>query len=170
MVGGGGGGVGPQMNKFGHVSSDNVGEGGVGLKIWWGVPGLMFGGGGRSHMSPGLMPEVGGGGAGALLSDLFHDSCDVPTPSPLWTDRRLWKHYLPGTSFAGGNYSRNDQKLKFLICDLLFMPYNDFPRSPPPAPPRVEWCINGRSVTRKQRCCCWFEREDVAPGLCKRSN
>ena len=26
-----------------------------------GVPGLMFGGGGRSHMSPGLMPEVGGG-------------------------------------------------------------------------------------------------------------
>ena len=21
-----------------------------------------------------------------------------------WTDRCLWKHYLPATSFAGGNY------------------------------------------------------------------
>ena len=25
------------------------------------------------------------------------------TPSPLWTDRNLWKHYLPATSLAGGN-------------------------------------------------------------------
>ena len=26
-----------------------------------------------------------------------------PPKKTLWTDRRLWKHYLPTTSFAGGN-------------------------------------------------------------------
>ena len=127
-------------------------RGGVGLQIW------CRGGGSQVYclgegVGP-ICPQVWclrcGGGTGALPSDLFHDSCDVPTPSPLWTDRRLWKHYLPGTSFAGGSYSRNDQKLKFLICDLLFMPSMTFP-APTPAPPRVEWCINGRSVTRKQK-------------------
>ena len=26
-------------------------------------------------------------------------------PAPLWTDKQMWKHYLPATSFAGGeNY------------------------------------------------------------------
>ena len=28
-----------------------------------------------------------------------------PEIPPLWTDRHLWKHYLPVTSFAGGNDS-----------------------------------------------------------------
>ena len=33
-----------------------------------------------------------------------NDACDVPTPSPVkkMTDRRLWKHYLPTASLAGG--------------------------------------------------------------------
>ena len=29
----------------------------------------------------------------------------LPYPSPLWTDRRMWKHYPPQTTFADG---RND--------------------------------------------------------------
>ena len=43
-------------------------------------------------------------GGGTLPCDLSQDTCNVPTPSPLtgpWTDRRLWKHYLPATSFVG---------------------------------------------------------------------
>ena len=53
-----------------------------------------------------------------LVSHLIHlhpDELGYPTmwpipwciwcyPSPLWTDTRLWKHYLPQTSFAAGNY------------------------------------------------------------------
>ena len=47
----------------------------------------------------------------------------IPTPGganfhsqpPLWTYRHLWKHYLPATSFAGGNY----WKRCFAILDVI---------------------------------------------------
>ena len=46
----------------------------------------------------------GGGGWDTLYSEV---QCIMNNghmgPSPLWTYRRLWKHYLPATSFAGGN-------------------------------------------------------------------
>ena len=38
-------------------------------------------------------------------------------PHPLVTDEHLWKHYLPQTSFAGGNYIR--KKFKPLLPHIL---------------------------------------------------
>ena len=34
------------------------------------------------------------------------------TDTPLWTDKRFWKHYLPTTSFAGGKYYSQETTLK----------------------------------------------------------
>ena len=61
----------------------------------------MSGQGGRST---GLMCERAGVVGGTLPWDLSHDVFDVTYP--LWTDRRLRKHYLPQTSFAGGNKTK----------------------------------------------------------------
>ena len=35
----------------------------------------------------------------------------METPLLLWTDRRLWKHYLPATSFAGGNKPQHSNSM-----------------------------------------------------------
>ena len=34
------------------------------------------------------------------------------TETPLWTDKRFWKHYPPATSFAGGKYYSQETTLK----------------------------------------------------------
>ena len=78
-------GVGPQINKFEKVSSDHhqmslAGEEGRSPWVWclgemW-VP---------YHVTYPMMHLM------------------LTTPSQLWTDRCLWKHYLPATSIAGGN-------------------------------------------------------------------
>ena len=47
--------------------------------------------------SLGLMSRVVGWGY--LPCDLSHDAFDVTHPPTPRTDRRLWKHYLPSTSF-----------------------------------------------------------------------
>ena len=52
--------------------------------------------------------SVAGVGAHVWGHVLSHDASDVPTPAPLSTDRHLWKHYLPATSFSG---SRNEGNL-----------------------------------------------------------
>ena len=99
-------GVSPQVNKFEQVSSDDhqmsvPGKGGVGTQV------------------PYLGPISGGGGMGGAIQvpcleegrvtlpcDLSHDVLDVAyLPSP-WTDRRLWKHYLPQTLFACSRYNK----------------------------------------------------------------
>ena len=67
FLGRGGGRRDPQMNKFEEISCDR---------------------------SPALMS----GGGSTILCDLSHDAFNVTlTAPPQWTDRRLWKHYLPTT-------------------------------------------------------------------------
>ena len=57
-----------------------------------------------------------------LPCDLSHDAFDVTYPSSippiplLWTDRHLWKHYLPTTSFAAGKM-RITKVFNFLHCN-----------------------------------------------------
>ena len=41
------------------------------------------------------------------------------TETPLWTDKHLWKHYLPATSFAGGN-----KESWFILRKLFFFRVN----------------------------------------------
>ena len=71
---------------------------------WW-SPNVRAGGGGRSL---GLMSR--GEAVGPLVWYWWGGMWHIPwcmgcTYTPiLWTDRHLWKHYLPVTSFAGGNY------------------------------------------------------------------
>ena len=148
MVGGGGGEVvGPQMNKFGHVSSDNV-RGGVrspDLMSGGGVPGLMFGGGGRSHMSPGLIPEVGGGGRVPyhLTYSMIHVTYLGQTDA--YENITFPELRLQAVTIPGMTRNWNSLFVTYYSCLLWLSPL------PPPAPPRVEWCINGRSVTRKQK-------------------
>ena len=61
-------------------------------KIWTGLQWSLAGGVSHKFWYRG----------GALPSDLSHDAFDVTYP-PEQNDRHLWKHYLPATSFAGGN-------------------------------------------------------------------
>ena len=96
--------LGLQVNEFEQVSSDDhqmpdVGGGGR-------SPGLMLWG-----WSPARSDALRGRGS-TLPCNLSHDTCDLPTPLP-WTDRCRWKHYLPATSFTGGNkpfYSINKKE------------------------------------------------------------
>ena len=57
---------------------------------------------GREEKYPGPMSGQGetGGRVGAVMSNT---SWVMVTLEPPWTDRHLCKHYLPTTSFAGGN-------------------------------------------------------------------
>ena len=72
-------------------------------------------------------PGAGGGyvqGRGSVPCDLSHDACDVHTPSPpvdRMTDRHLWKHYLPGTSSAGGKYVPQMPMFNICYCVLTSM-------------------------------------------------
>ena len=40
-------------------------------------------------------------------------------PSPLWTDRRLWKHYLPATSFAAVINSKISFVIRVMRTDFF---------------------------------------------------
>ena len=71
------GGVGPQMNKFEQVCSHDHQMSVVGV-------------GPRSDVqAKGVVP--------------YHVMFPTYPPPPMWTDTCLWKHYLPQTSFLGGN-------------------------------------------------------------------
>ena len=72
-----GGGVGPQMNKFEQVCSHDHQMSVVGV---------------------GPMSDVQGRGVVP-----YHVMFPTYSPPPMWTDTCLWKHYLPQTSFVGGN-------------------------------------------------------------------
>ena len=71
--------------------------------------------------SPVLMSRRGGGRSPGLISMgyplpyvLSHDAFDVTYPYP-WTERCLWKHYLPSISFVGGkNYVKFFRSNAFL--------------------------------------------------------
>ena len=76
------GGVGPQGNKFEQVSSDDVSYR-EGPKVWCLGKGVPY------HVTMWPMMHV-----------MYLTLLQLP---PLWTDRRLWKHYLAANSFAGGN-------------------------------------------------------------------
>ena len=85
--------VGPQVNKFEQVFSDDhqmsvAGGGGS-------SSGLMLGEGGRS---PGLMFRRV---SYHVTYPMMHVTYQLI--APLWTDGCLWKHYLPATSFVDGN-------------------------------------------------------------------
>ena len=79
---------------------------GVGPQVWYLGEGL---GPQVWCLGRGVGPQVwcvgrAGVVGGTLPWDLSHDVFDVTYP--LWTDRRLRKHYLPQTSFAGGNKTK----------------------------------------------------------------
>ena len=59
---------GPQMNKFEQVSNDHHQMSQEGLLVW---------------CQGSTLPD--------LQYDLSHDAFNVTYPSPLWTERRLWK-------------------------------------------------------------------------------
>ena len=80
-------GRGPQMNKFEQVSSDHHQ-----ISVAGELPGLMSKGGGVPYLT--LLRGV----VGVRYPTMWA----TPPAANLWTDRRLWKHYLPAKIFAGG--------------------------------------------------------------------
>ena len=76
----------------------------------------------------GVGPQVWCLGEGSTLlcrlCSLSHDAYEVtypPPPHPLWTDKCLWKHYLPTTSIAGDkNNGINARDLGWLSDTHIF--------------------------------------------------
>ena len=87
-------------------------------------PMFRWGGGGHTHpRSPMSCVCVWGGGTHHTRSHPPKKGHGTRVPTlPSWTDRHLWKHYLPATSLAGGNNSafiRYTRRFPCLVILLL---------------------------------------------------
>ena len=61
----------------------------------------------RCHYWWSISAQVPCPGAGGVEEEgRYSGHMRTISPYPLWTNRHLWKHYLPTTSFAGGNNVR----------------------------------------------------------------
>ena len=65
---------------------------------WWGG-GMVWG---KGSLVPGGVWSWGIWSRGGYGPEGYGPGGVVALPLPPWTDKYLWKHYLPATSFAGG--------------------------------------------------------------------
>ena len=109
---------GPEVNRFEQVSSD-----GCQMSLVGGVP-VQWGHMSRGGLGPGgpcplrsyVHRRAGAGGWGPVQwGPMHHRYWSHGTPSPLWTDRHDWKHYLPATSLMGCNNGTNAKRKG--VCD-----------------------------------------------------
>ena len=64
------------------------------------------------------MSGKGQGGVPCRVANPMMHVMYLPPPTSLWTDRRLWKHYLPANSFASGN-NTDESLFDFTIYKFL---------------------------------------------------
>ena len=87
--------------------------------FWWPPIGVSIGGG-ISQVPIKFLWK----GEGGPYHVTYHDAWDEPT-LPLWTDTRLWKHYLPATTVVGGNKEMNNMRqtskktFAFVRCEWI---------------------------------------------------